>query len=79
MTLHIEEEGGQKLPIDWQDTARLVVEACLEQERCPYEVEIDLLLTNDAEIHKINLEHRGVDRPTDVLSFPGGGKKRGIF
>ncbi len=70
MTLHIEEEGGQKLPIDWQDTARLVVEACLEQERCPYEVEIDLLLTNDAEIHKINLEHRGVDRPTDVLSFP---------
>ena len=70
MTLHMEEEIRQPLPLDWKETARLVVEACLEQEDCPYEVEIDLLLTNDEEIHKINLEYRGIDRPTDVLSFP---------
>lgn len=32
--------------------------------------ELSLLLTNDSLIHEINLEHRGKDKPTDVLSFP---------
>ncbi len=32
--------------------------------------ELSILLTNDAQIHELNLEHRGKDKPTDVLSFP---------
>ena len=38
--------------------------------------ELSILLTNDAEIHALNLAHRAKDKPTDVLSFPldeGGG------
>ncbi|HEY3666700.1 MAG TPA: rRNA maturation RNase YbeY, partial [Polyangiaceae bacterium] len=38
--------------------------------------ELSVLLTNDAEIHALNLQHRQKDKPTDVLSFPldeGGG------
>lgn len=29
-----------------------------------------MLLTNDSEIHRLNLLYRGKDSPTDVLSFP---------
>lgn len=32
--------------------------------------ELSLLLCDDATIHELNLEHRGKDKPTDVLSFP---------
>jgi probable rRNA maturation factor len=32
--------------------------------------ELSVLLTNDAYIHILNREHRGKDRPTDVLAFP---------
>jgi len=34
------------------------------------EEEIEFILTNNQEIHEINLTTRGVDKPTDVLSFP---------
>ncbi len=40
------------------------------------DAELSVLLTNDAQIHALNLQHRQKDKPTDVLSFPldeGGG------
>lgn len=47
-----------------------VLPATLEAEGVTFPWEVDVLLTDDAGIHAINLEQRGVDRPTDVLSFP---------
>ncbi len=32
--------------------------------------ELSVVLTHDAGIHRLNAEHRGEDRPTDVLAFP---------
>lgn len=70
MTLYIEEEGKGTLPFDVKETAELIVETALEYEDCPYEAEVNLLLTDDEEIRIMNKEHRQIDRATDVLSFP---------
>lgn len=37
---------------------------------CEYECECNLLITTTESIHRMNLDNRGIDRPTDVLSFP---------
>jgi len=42
----------------------------LDAEGVDVDCEINVLLTDDEGIHRTNLEMRGVDRPTDVLSFP---------
>lgn len=39
--------------------------------------EVSVLLTNDSTIAKLNREWRGIDKPTNVLSFPASGKKGG--
>ena len=49
---------------------RRVIPAALEAEGVSFHCEVDVLFTDDEGIHAINLEQRGVDRPTDVLSFP---------
>lgn len=70
MTLYYEEEGEIKLPFDCESLAREVIEAALDEAACPYEAEVTLLLTVNEEIRKLNLEFRGIDKETDVLSFP---------
>lgn len=34
--------------------------------------EISVTIVDNAAIHELNLKHRNIDRPTDVLSFPLG-------
>lgn len=46
------------------------ITAALEAEGVATPCEVDVLITDDEAIHQINLEQRGIDRPTDVLSFP---------
>ena len=54
----------------WEALLSRVIPAVLEAEGVTVPCEVDVLLTDDAGIHQINLEQREVDRPTDVLSFP---------
>ena len=49
---------------------RKVIRAGLEAEGMALPCEVNVLLTDDVGIHAVNLDMRGVDRPTDVLSFP---------
>ncbi len=70
MTVTIERESDIPLPFSEQEVAEAVISETLDYEDCPYEVQVNIILTNNDEIQQINLEQRGVDAPTDVLSFP---------
>lgn len=49
---------------------RKVIRAALDAEGVDVPCEVNVLVTNDTGIHRVNLDMRGVDAPTDVLSFP---------
>lgn len=70
MTLNFETEYEGELPFQAQEIAKKVFTFTMDYLKCPYEAEVSLLLTNDETIHQINKEQRGIDRATDVLSFP---------
>jgi len=40
--------------------------------------EVSLVLAGDGLLRRLNRDYRGQDRPTDVLSFPGGGGEAGL-
>ena len=42
----------------------------LDFEECPYETEVNVVLTTNDEIAMINRDYRDLFKPTDVLSFP---------
>ena len=58
MSLFIEEEGTIKLDFNTEEIAALVIDAALELADCPYEAEINLLLTENYQILEMNLEQR---------------------
>lgn len=70
MTVYFEEEGDLKLSLPCKELAERVIEASMDYVECPYDAEVNLLLTMNEEIHEMNMNFRQIDRPTDVLSFP---------
>jgi len=53
------------------DTALIeqTIAVVLEQEQQSLEVEVGVLITDNATMHHLNHTYRGIDAPTDVLSF----------
>jgi probable rRNA maturation factor len=49
-------------------TAR--IQRVLEDSGCGPETELSLVITDDPDIHQLNLQYLGKDRPTNVISFP---------
>ncbi len=47
-----------------------VCERVMSGEECDFDAQISLTLTDNENIREINKEHRSIDSPTDVLSFP---------
>ena len=58
-------EHALRLAIEHSDDANI-----LSTMTC---YELALVLGNDADVRRLNRDYRGRDKPTNVLSFPGGG------
>ncbi len=53
-----------------QDLLERAAKTALEHEAQSLELDLSIILTDDARLHELNLNYLGVDAPTDVLSFP---------
>ena len=70
MTIEIDHDYHDIILPDYRKIIENVILAALDHEKCPYQAQVYVRLTDDEEIHQINRDFRGIDRPTDVLSFP---------
>ena len=72
-----------KITVDWSNDQRKrragfrvkslvksAIRAALENEKFPYDLLISVTFTDNEGIREKNREYRGIDAPTDVLSFP---------
>ena len=71
--------GKIELDISWEidkeieieDKIKEVVKMALDNENAVCDVNLSVVVTDNVNIKEINKEQRGIDKPTDVLSFPG--------
>lgn len=70
MTFYVENDTEREFSFSIEEIFEKVAGAVLEMESCPYEVCVNLLLTNNEGIRRYNREYREIDKETDVLSFP---------
>lgn len=70
MTFCVENETDVVFDFEPEKIVEQVATQVLDTEECPYEVQINVLITDNEGIHEYNKEYRGIDKETDVLSFP---------
>ncbi len=70
MTSYVENEIQAVFSFDCKEILDSVLLKVLDTEGCPYEAQVNLLITDDEGIREYNRDYRDIDRPTDVLSFP---------
>jgi probable rRNA maturation factor len=64
------EQGIHLVTTELELLFKKVLEAVLQAEGETGKVEVSLVLVDDKKIQELNRDYRGIDRPTDVLSFP---------
>lgn len=64
------EQDKEEITPEIEKTVKDVCERVLESEECDFDAEISVTFTDNEQIRVINNEQRGIDKATDVLSFP---------
>ena len=72
LSLELDIEADWPCPPDWDALAARAAEAAafVAPELANPRLSASLVFTDDAEIHDLNSQWRGKDKPTNVLSFP---------
>ena len=70
MSIFIENEVDAKFDFDYKNVIEQVVNGATAYVNCPFEVSVEVTITDNETIKEINNQQRGIDNPTDVLSFP---------
>ena len=70
MIFYIDKECDIEFLFDADAVAKAVVEMSLDYVKCPYDIEVSLLITDNEGIREYNRDYRNIDKETDVLSFP---------
>ena len=70
MTSYVENETMIQFDFDIEALVNEVLSAVLSEENCPYESQVNLLITDNEGIREYNRQYRNIDSATDVLSFP---------
>lgn len=70
MSIFIDNTTEDDLPDYYELIIEDVIRGAVDYLNCPYECEVSVTITDNDGIHTINMDERGVDAPTDVLSFP---------
>lgn len=70
MTEFIFDYTDESLTAEQEEVMKKAVETALFAEGFKKDCEISVVITDNDGIHEINREYRGIDAPTDVLSFP---------
>ena len=70
MIYFLNDQDKFKISYEQKILVRRAVEATLDYEGYKNNAEVSVTFTDNEKIQKINNEFRGIDKPTDVLSFP---------
>ena len=76
LDIAIDTDGEWDSSTGWDEIALAAATAAIAESAFPQlgqgqrAVELSIRLTSDAEVHALNSEWRGKDKPTNVLSFP---------
>ena len=64
------EQDKIEVTVEMTDMIKSVCETVMDMEECGFDAEISVTFVDNDAIRALNNEHRGINRATDVLSFP---------
>lgn len=73
------EQSAAEVKDEYLSLLKDTVMLCLKNENVKIGCEVNILLTDDVSIKRVNNQFRNIDRPTDVLSFPMADFENGVI
>lgn len=70
MKIFLENEVSASFSFDPYEVAETLINEALDYEEFPFDISVEINIVDNEIIREINREHRNMDKPTDVLSFP---------